>query len=281
MIKIYVGKSASGKDFFLNKAVKDGFKRVVSYTTRPIRPNEVNGRDYDFVTADEFKKLNLMESRKYETNVAGKKEVWYYGTPILQDYKTTNYVVVVDINGAMNYLRFYGSKYCDIVYVNCLEELREQRAVKRGGFDKTEWDRRAADDKIKFSENKINLLSYFAGGIYVIINNFELNDIDAFELKVDSEMVGNIIRHDFKSAFDMVTTGDELSDVLNYRFNDDDIINLSIIHEQDNENIYRTKIEDLLTDCYFYIECEYLIDGDYDAIKIMYQSISKTLKKLV
>ena len=54
MIRVYFGKSASGKDTFLEKNVRLGFKRIVSYTTRPIRKNEVQGVSYNFVTKDEL-----------------------------------------------------------------------------------------------------------------------------------------------------------------------------------------------------------------------------------
>ena len=32
---------------------------------------------------------------------------------------------------------------------------RKERAKKRGGYDEEEWNRRAADDEIKFNWNKI------------------------------------------------------------------------------------------------------------------------------
>lgn len=51
----------------------------ISVTTRPPRPNEVNGRDYHFIDATEFNLMlnrdQLLEHAKYLTN--------YYGTPRL------------------------------------------------------------------------------------------------------------------------------------------------------------------------------------------------------
>ena len=41
---ILIGKSGSGKTAVVNELVKRGsWKKAVTYTTRPIRPGEVNG----------------------------------------------------------------------------------------------------------------------------------------------------------------------------------------------------------------------------------------------
>lgn len=49
------GPSAGGKSTLERKLVEAGFARIVSHTTRMPRPGEVNGVDYHFVSADEFK----------------------------------------------------------------------------------------------------------------------------------------------------------------------------------------------------------------------------------
>lgn len=47
------GKSASGKDFFKRGLLETNkFHSVVSCTSRPPRENEVNGKDYFFITKD-------------------------------------------------------------------------------------------------------------------------------------------------------------------------------------------------------------------------------------
>ena len=54
-----IGKSGSGKDTLLNKffenfSRKNVLHKIISYTTRPPRENEVNGKDYFFVSKEEF-----------------------------------------------------------------------------------------------------------------------------------------------------------------------------------------------------------------------------------
>lgn len=277
MIKIYVGKSASGKDYFLNQDVKSGkYERVVSYTTRPKRSREVNGRDYYFVSKDMFLEMQktgrLAESRSYNTLVEGKEDIWYYGSPYLTDYKDKNYVAVVDIQGAIDYIKKYGSAYVVINFVEVSDEIREARAIKRGGFDKTEWDRRVIDDNIKFSELAKYYLAYLDAGIKVINNEFEINagKTSEYTLECEQEELETLIRANFSAALNLIDIS-EIAYLLDYRFIDNDILQLVNIYKNDDKNKYRTKILDLLCECVFHLECNYLLNEDYDAIYAMYQ----------
>lgn len=175
MITIYFGKSASGKDYFLKKLIRHKIQPIISYTTRPIRDNETNGIDYNFVTNKEFKDLiknnKLMEYREYNTLVNNKPDIWYYGSPILD--LTKDYAGVFDINGIKKYIEYYGSENIDLVYVDIPDDsIREARAKQRGSFDKTEWDRRKLDDDIAFSKEKISeLIKLYKKPIMRINNN--------------------------------------------------------------------------------------------------------------
>lgn len=79
------GKSGSGKTTIVNELLKNGWKKVVQYTTRPPRDGEVNGIDYYFISVDEF--LNkvkggfFVEWQVYNT-IEGN---WYYGST-MKDY---------------------------------------------------------------------------------------------------------------------------------------------------------------------------------------------------
>ena len=56
VLLLLAGPSGVGKSTLCDRLVAEvpGFERVVTATTRPPRPNEVNGRDYHFLTRDEF-----------------------------------------------------------------------------------------------------------------------------------------------------------------------------------------------------------------------------------
>lgn len=41
MIVVLLGKTSSGKDTVCNQLIQKGYKKLVTYTTRPMRPGEV------------------------------------------------------------------------------------------------------------------------------------------------------------------------------------------------------------------------------------------------
>ena len=88
-----LGRSGSGKST-IEKAIEQlGYNRIISYTTREARGNEQNGKDYHFVTHDQFngliKKGILMEYAEYNGN--------FYGAP--KPVGSINNVIVVERNG--------------------------------------------------------------------------------------------------------------------------------------------------------------------------------------
>lgn len=55
MIYIIMGKSATGKDTVFSRLMNDkelGLKKIIPYTTRPIREGETEGVEYHFVNED-------------------------------------------------------------------------------------------------------------------------------------------------------------------------------------------------------------------------------------
>ncbi len=63
MSKIYylMGKSATGKDTIFKRLSEDDnlrLKKVIIYTTRPIRLGETQGKEYFFVSEEEEKELS-------------------------------------------------------------------------------------------------------------------------------------------------------------------------------------------------------------------------------
>ena len=117
--------------------------------------NETEGVEYHFCSKREFeymiKQNKLIEYRSYNTLLNGKEDTWYYG--ILKedlDLENERYVVILDLNGAKSFYDYYGKENCHCVYIEAMNEVRTERAKKRGSFDETEWNRRLKADEEDF-----------------------------------------------------------------------------------------------------------------------------------
>lgn len=166
MLTILIGKSGSGKDAVQTALVNDyGFERIVTTTTRPMREGEKDGVDYHFISRESFlngiKCNDYIEYRSYNTLVNGISYVWYYGSSKALIHRDKNYVIILDAQGAEAFLSYYGKSNCFVVEIHVDDEVRKERAIKRGSFDETEWERRRVDDAIKFAPEKlINIVDY-------------------------------------------------------------------------------------------------------------------------
>lgn len=79
------GKAGSGKDTIKNTMLEKfaaTYHGIVSYTSRPPRNNEVDGKDYHFVTVDEFATHILNFSMLEATCFDAHGGPWFYGTNI-------------------------------------------------------------------------------------------------------------------------------------------------------------------------------------------------------
>ena len=145
---ILVGPSASGKTEIANILISDyHMKKVVTYTTRPMRVNEVAGVSYNFVTMDEFLKMKendeFVETTFYNNN--------YYGTR--KKDVSSEKIVVLDLNG----LKSFQEKMPDAifsVYLDTAEETRILRMALRGD-SREQIEKRIINDRQLFDKNKI------------------------------------------------------------------------------------------------------------------------------
>ena len=162
MIVVIVGMSAVGKDTIREILEKEhyGYKNIVSYTSRPMRENEIDLVDYQFISKEKFNEMidnnEMIEYRSYETNWYGKNETWFYGIRKFELDKNKNYVVVIDLTGAESIINYFGEENCVLIYLTAKDEIRKARAIKRGSFDETEWNRRLFADYKDFSMVNLN-----------------------------------------------------------------------------------------------------------------------------
>jgi guanylate kinase len=77
---ILVGKAAAGKDYLRKILIERGFKPAVSFTTRPPRPGEAGGQDYNFISLDLANEY-IKQGKFLEYVVFNE---WIYGTTLEQ-----------------------------------------------------------------------------------------------------------------------------------------------------------------------------------------------------
>lgn len=75
------GKSASGKDTLLRNIMTNypWLHRIINCTTRPPRENEIDGKNYHFLSLEEFAYKDMIEEKMIEVT---KFREWYYGTSV-------------------------------------------------------------------------------------------------------------------------------------------------------------------------------------------------------
>jgi guanylate kinase len=147
MLIVLVGESGSGKSRIQYELIKNGLQKVVTYTTRPIRSDEINHVDYHFVTEKEFKRELLDKNLLLEYAIYND---WHYGFSLEGiNYHDNDYVIVLTPNGLLTLRKKIGEKDVLSIYLNVHERERLLRLTKRGD-NIDEIFRRIQSDRIDF-----------------------------------------------------------------------------------------------------------------------------------
>lgn len=132
---ILIGKSASGKDTLMSQVLSacPHIKRLASYTTRPKREKEEDGREYFFVSDSFFeekkKEGRVIEERIYESEDG----VWRYGTIDEDnlDFSKGSYLAIKDPCGAEKLKEYYGKDSVVTILIDINDGIRLMRALTR------------------------------------------------------------------------------------------------------------------------------------------------------
>ncbi len=137
--------SGAGKTSLVTQALKQlkkdhDISRVVTYTTREPRPNEVNGTDYHFISSEDFNKKNyedffLETSEMYDSS---------YGSPasINTELKRgKSLIIITDRSGARALAKEVPSSILIWITVPDFDTLK-QRMKSRGTEDAKQTEKR-------------------------------------------------------------------------------------------------------------------------------------------
>jgi guanylate kinase len=152
------GKSASGKDTLQNAVLKKYpkyYNKIISYTTRPQRPGEVEGFDYYYTSKENFAEM-VFENKFIE---ALEFNGWFYGTPVSTlDVDKVN-IGIFTPEGIQ--CLFEGQKEFNLdilpIYIKCDDKTRMLRILQReNNVDIGEMCRRYFTDEKDFAYDQID-----------------------------------------------------------------------------------------------------------------------------
>lgn len=168
---VICGASCSGKDWFVDKLVKHkGYIRMPTVTTRPMRENESEGREYNFLNKEEFSRLSynneIIGVRKFTAFLEGDSKEgvdYFYGIwNKKSEYINTDkkYVMILDPAGIKEISEVLGEENLFVIYLDAQGSVRQERCKKRGNYIEKEWERRLIRDKEDFYPERFCLSSY-------------------------------------------------------------------------------------------------------------------------
>ena len=159
-----MGKSASGKDTIYSRLLENeklSLKRIVPYTTRPMRDGEKDGKTYHFCDEAKVQKLDemgkIIELREYNT-VYG---IWKYFTVDdgQIDLAKGNYLLIGTLETYTKVVKYFGQDKVLPIYIEVEDGERLIRAIDREKQQKEpkyeEMCRRFLADASDFSEENL------------------------------------------------------------------------------------------------------------------------------
>ena len=165
-------------------SLNDSWKYSISATTRPMRENEIDGKDYHFLSKSEFKKkINNNEFIEFEEVYGGV----HYGTlkSEIENIWTNNEVALFDIDvvGGFNIKKMYPMNTLSIFVMPPSIDTLRKRLISRGDISDNEINRR-----IKKAELELDFASKFDK---IIINS----DLEESK-KIASNLVNEFIKNE-------------------------------------------------------------------------------------
>lgn len=192
--------SGCGKGTILGEAFKSGdVFYSVSCTTRQPRPGEVNGREYHFITNEEFEEMiskgSFLEYAGYTNN--------YYGTPknpVLENLeKGIDVILEIETKGAFQIKKVMPEAAMLFILPPSVKELK-RRLHKRATEDEETIEKRCSQavgeieksydyDYVIMNDALENAVEDFL----TVYNSVKLEDNKADKFKAENENIKNMI----------------------------------------------------------------------------------------
>jgi len=155
ILLVLSGPSGAGKSTLVKMVLEayPDFTYSVSATTRPPRPGEENGKDYFFVSEEEFKEMMERGELLEWAHVYG---MYYYGTPrrfIERTLEHSSIIIDVDVQGGLQIMERFPDAVFVFIKTKDIATL-EERLRKRGDVPPAELESRlkTAREEMKYAD---------------------------------------------------------------------------------------------------------------------------------
>jgi guanylate kinase len=179
LLLVVSGPSGVGKDTLVKEYLKDneGFLSI-SATTRKIRKNEVNGKDYYFLTKEEFenkiKENDFLEYAIYND--------CYYGTPKSEIEEKLNngedVILVIEVQGGLQIKKQIKDSVLIFLLPPSLEELENRLRNRKSDSEEM------INNRLKIALKEIEISNKYD---YTIINGSINNAKEKLKLIIEEE----------------------------------------------------------------------------------------------
>ena len=183
---IISGTTCAGKGTVIKKLLekRDDVALSISYTSRDKRANEVDGKDYYFVTKEEFEeKIKNGDFLEYARVQYGA----YYGTPKKEVIDLLNsgkdVILEIDVQGAKQIKKIYPETVLIFIMAPSMSEVKKR--IKMRGMENNE----QIIARFKVAYNEINEINQYN---YVVVND----DLEMAVKKVEAILISEKLRVD-------------------------------------------------------------------------------------
>lgn len=188
IVILIMGKSGCGKSTLERKLISnypDHFKKVISSTTRPIRPGEQDGVDYWFVSEGEYDGIDFIQTTEFAGYRYG-SSVSEYSTP--QEFPTLCVTPLSARDFTDTLTKRYPTWGIFNIWFNISEERLMANMRKRGDTEEM-IENRISQDTLdqQFDESGLDP--------YIIVDDKDLNDEFHKEVFTEIKIARNFTRN--------------------------------------------------------------------------------------
>lgn len=182
MLIVLCGKTASGKTLVRNMLKKEGYSPIVTYTTRPPRTGEIDGKSYHFISDEDFERgISEGKFAEYKSYDVYNGDTWYYGCSKESLTKDDNSVIILTPQGYRDIVDDLPDHVCIYLYAN---RSTISKRLKLRGDPTDEIQRRIKTDEDDF------LGFQYQPNVKIVYNNTGTKVEDVIK-----KIIGLVVRH--------------------------------------------------------------------------------------